>query len=267
MSNAERPPTNRPASGAKPEPLHRALSVQFHPPIKLDRGKGLQFASALSSAMDATAVELEEKGWALSQPLGTHPAGRFTVGVNESALQIESVFPTDSEETFETKAGFILKEFEKFSRPEILLGSGAIIRATLQINGDARDFLAEHVVQFDMARLRPLGRPVHAFGIRLMMPPFQVATNPKAPKKKTAKSRLKTPPKVTSSTEWSADVKAESWIEDPTKLFLEIVANWQTPHQWADDAREDVVSRLATVSNFIQKNFIPFLTSGRTEDS
>jgi hypothetical protein len=257
MSSADRSPSNRPAPNAKPEPLHRAISARFHPPIKLERSKGLQFAGKLSSAIDATGVELLENKWQFAQPLGTHAAGQFTVIVADSNIQIEVVFPSDSEELFETKAGFILREFEKFFSPELLLGSGAIIRATLQIDGDARAFLAEHVTHFDIKGLGPLKRPVYGYGIRLLMPPYKTPAKPqkKAVGKKPAK------PRATEVTEWNADVKAESFIEDYTKLFLEVDGQWQVPHQWKDNTGEEVTGRLATVSKFITTNFIPFLTS------
>jgi hypothetical protein len=262
MSQPEHEPSHRPPDGAEITPLVRALAVQFHPPIKLDKKKGLEFAPKLASAIDPREVSLEESRWLFSQPMGENTAGRFLIGVRESQLSIEAMFPAESEEMFENRARVILKEFSKLFTPEVMLGSSAMIRATLPVDGDARTFLARDITKLEPERLEPLGRPVHLLGIRLFMPPFQYEkrVSPTKPASSASKGKKK-PSKTVSTIDWMVDVKAESMIEDTSKLFLEADARWQPPQEWNDKVCEEIVQRLGIVSNFLKANFIKFLTS------
>jgi hypothetical protein len=263
MDEPKHEPTHRPLPTAEISPLVRAVGVQFHPPIKLDKKKGLEFAPKLSSAIDPREVALEESRWMFSQPMGENTAGRFVVAVREAQLSIEATFPAESEEMFENRARVILNEFKKLFQPELMLASNALMRATLPVDGDARTFLAQYVTQLDPDRLAPLGRPVHLFGIRLFMPPFQFEQTANPPKNASSagKGRKNKPQKTTVSTvDWMVDVKAESMIEDTSKLFLEADARWEPPEEWDEDVSEKIVQRLGVVSGFLKKNFIPFLT-------
>ncbi len=250
MSNADHSPSNRPVDGAKVQTLGHLVGLQFHPAIKLDRKKGLEFAGKLAGHIDPRGVDLSDHLWTFSQPLGSEADGRFQITVQQTQLAMEATRPTDSIELFERRYVLILKEFLGMFKPALLLGSGALIRGTLQIDGDARQFLTENVTRLDTHCLQPLGRPVHLFGIRLFMPPFRVVE-----KTTTQKTRKAVKP----AAEWQIDVKAESLIEDPSKLFLEANAEWQTPRQWDSEAMDDVAGRLEIVSNYLQNNFRKFL--------
>lgn len=260
MSEPEHEPTHRPVPESDLQPLVYALSAQFHPPIKLDRTKGMEFAPKLSSAIDARDVTFEESKWTFSQPMGSIAAGRFSVNVSDTQIAIEASFPSDNEEVFENRSRVIFSEFHKFFRPDLLLSSGALVRATLQIDGDAREFLARYVTKFDKAKLRAMGRPIHLFGIRLFMPPFVLekqTTQKPTPKGKPRKR----PTKTVETTDWMVDVKAESLLDDTSKLFLEADSRWEAPEAWEAKATGRIVDRLGTVSGFLRNNFIRFLTN------
>ncbi|HEV2968670.1 MAG TPA: hypothetical protein VGY55_01700 [Pirellulales bacterium] len=255
MSQAEHEPTNRPAKDAKFDALEYHIAVNFHPELKLIKAKGFEFAGSLSSIIDPSGVQLEEKQWAFSQPHGSRVGGQFQVVVGVSTLAIGVVYPEHNEEWFEYRYHLILKEFYKSYKPQLVMNSTAIIRGTLQVDGDAREFLMTHVTRLDQERLKKLGRPVHLFGIRLFMPPYQrLSDSPKKKKKGVAEAQ----PEVVG---WMVDVKAESLIEDPKKLFLEAKCDWVVPQPWSDRAIKDIESHLAEAANYLKYRLVPFLES------
>lgn len=268
MAQPENEPSHRPLPTAAISPLVRALAVHFHPPIKLDKKRGLEFAPKLASAIDPREVSLEENGWTFSQPMGENTAGQFVIAVRESQLSIEATFPAESEEMFENRARVVLNEFKKLFMPELMLGSSAMIRATLPVDGDARTFLATYVTKLDIDRLAPLGRPVHLFGIRLFMPPYKIekSASPTKPVGAAGGKKKKASKNALPSVDWMVDVKAESMIDDTSKLFLEADARWEPPQQWNDKVSAEIVQRLGVVSDFLKTNFIPFLMSQTTSE-
>ena len=220
MSDAEHEPTHRPVPSTETQPLGYLIGIQFHPPIKLIHSKGLEFAAKLSTHVDVPrGLDLQENQWSFSQPLGTTSRGVFQVVVKESELVLEAAFPSHPLEWFEHRFKFIVEEFRRMFTPGLLLASSAAYRGTLQIDGDARNVL-DHARYQDGTRTisTNLGRPLHLFGIRLLMPPFQ-EQKPAEGKRKKAK--------VVRTVDWVADVKAESLVEDTGKLFLEATGQWQ----------------------------------------
>ncbi len=250
---AEHEPTHRPVPNAEIQPLGYLIGLQFHPPIKLIHAKGLEFAAKLSAHVDAPrGLDLQENQWTFSQPLGASPAGGLRVVVRESQLVLEAAFPTHALEWFEHRYDFILSEFHKMFGPGLLLESSASVRGTLQVDGDARRFLTTYVTKMEGERLSPLGRPLHLFGIRLLLPPFQEQAPPTGKRKKG---------KIVRTVDWVADVKAESLVEDTGKLFLEATGQWPAPRRWDEKATKSVVGQLAVVCGFLKNNLVPFLTA------
>jgi hypothetical protein len=255
MTHGSQEPTHLPTPGAELEVLAYGLQASFHPSIKLERRKGLELAGKLSSALDAREVALGENQWVISQPMGASVNSKFAVTIDESTISIEAALPTDKLEKFDNRAHVILTEFKKMFDPQLLLRSQSMVRATLQIDGDARMFLCSHVTHFDTAKLKPLGRPVHLFGIRFFMPPYEQTSAPPAkPGKSKAKKAAKT------AVDWMIDVKAESLIQDPSKLFLEATAEWQTPRPWDKRIVEHVVQGMDTTLDYLRDNLIPTLS-------
>jgi hypothetical protein len=255
MSQGEQQFTNRPLPDAEIQPLGYLIGLQFHPPIKLIHAKGLEFAAQLSAHVDAPReLELQENQWTFTQPLGDRAAGVFQVAIQESQVIVEAAFPTHPLEWLERRFEFIVSEFRKMFTPGLLLGSRASVRGTLQVDGDARVFLTTHVTMMEKKRLAPLDRPVHLFGIHLVMPPFQLQQQPPAGKKGRKV-------KIIKSADWISEVRVESLLEDSRKLFLETTGQWQTPGKWDEEATKDVVGHLAVVSGFLKGNLVPFLTT------
>jgi hypothetical protein len=258
MSSPEHEPTNYPVSDAKITPLGYILGVQFHGPLKLVRQQGLEFGAKLSAYVDARGVDLQDSSWTFSQPLGDSAAGLFRVTIQEEAITLEARMPTSPLEWFEDRYGFILDEFQKSFKPAFVISSTAKVMATIPVDGDARAFLFEHVANMPPERLNPLGRPLHIFGMRLGMPPFQLQMRPKGGSKKG---------KVI-STEWSVDVKVESLAVDTRQLYLEVTGQWPpNPKAWDGRATKESVARLATVKEYLEKHVLPFLKNNRSNGS
>ncbi len=254
MSQPNHEPSHRPIKDGKEfEPVSYHMAVGFHPGIKLTRKRGLEFAAALSGHFAAKGVQLEDHQWTFSQPLGSRVDSDFRIVVGSGHISLEADFPSDREEVWEHRYALILTEFGKTFRPELCLGSSVVMRAIIPIDGDARSFLSTYVTKFDVRRLQPLGRPVHGFGIRLFMPAFQKMATESQSKGKGKKQQK------TETIDWTVDVKAESLIEDPSKLFIEAQASWQVPRKWGASTVDELVSKLAVVGDFLKSQFIPFL--------
>jgi hypothetical protein len=131
----------------------------------------------------------------------------------------------------------------------------------LQVDGDARVFLMQHVMALDQERMKKLGRPMHCVGLRMFLPPVVLR-----PKKPTGTGKKKGKQAEAKVIDWQVDVKAESLIENPSKLFLEALAEWSGPQKWDKSAPEQIVSRLDLVSEYVKNNFLPFLRSAPEGD-
>jgi hypothetical protein len=254
MSNAEHKSTDRPAEGAELRAQGYILGVQFHQPLKLDRQQGLEFGARLSGHVESRNVDLQDSSWTFSQPLGDSAAGLLQITVQEQSVTLQAQYPTHRLEWFEDRFGFILDEFQKTFKPNFVLSSLAKVIATVQIDGDARNFLFKHVANMQPERFNPLGRPLHIFGFRLVLPPFQLKVPPKGKGK-----RGKLIP-----TEWQADIKVESLGTDIHQLFLDATGQWPpAPREWDNAATRGCTQKLAIVKEYLEKHVIPFLDPTR----
>ena len=256
MSEASPKPTHRPKHDARPKPRGYMLAADFQPPIKLDRKQGCEFAAAISEYLEPHSVEMNENSWVIKQQLGNTAAGTLEITIGQTSVRIVISFPTHPLEWIEHRCMDVLKEFEKTFDPKVILSSTASYMGTMQIDGDARNFLADRLMKFDPAKLGALNRPVHLLGIRLLLPPFKETSDG-------AKGRKKV--KVERVVDWHVDVKAESLIEDPTQLYLEAEAQWPTMTEWKKDTVHSVVSHLKDVSDYLQKDVVGFLQKSSTE--
>lgn len=244
MSSTGGQPTHLPVDPVQLELRGYHLALAFHPQIRLERKKGFEFAVALSDYIDPSSVVAEAHQWRLSQPISGSPNSRLNIIVEQRQLQIGAAFPGLSKEWLEERFSSVVREFREVFKPESILSSAAMVRAVLQVDGDAREFLARHVMKLAPERIDPFGRPIHLVGLRFFFPPFAV--------KRKGKDE-------SSVTPWQVDVKAESLIEDPSKLFLEADGRWPQLMQWSDDGEQQVIQRLEIVSDYLKKNVVSFL--------
>lgn len=244
--------TDRPEVNARILARGYALSVRFHPEIKLDRKRGHQFAAALAEYVNLEKNEFESHKWTFCEPLPGEPTCRFVITVSPNFLRMDIRSQSPSRDWVDTRFEWVLDKFREIFKPQVLLQSEATVRGTLPIDGDARTFLAIHVMGMNPNRVDSFGRPLHLLGLKFFFPPYM--------KKKEGEK-----PQVT---EWHVGVRAESWMEDPSKLFLEAEATWIEAHPWKKKVSTELTERLETVKDYLEKNVMQFLQTspGNDED-
>jgi hypothetical protein len=243
--------TNRPAKGAKFDARGYALSVRFHPEIKLDRKRGHQFAAALADYLNLEKNEFESHKWFFFEPLPGEESSRFIITVRPNFIELDIQLPKTIKELAETRFGTVLSKFQEIFKPQFLLQSEATVRGTLPIDGDARTFLAVHVMGMNPNRVDSFGRPLHLLGLRFFFPPY-IKKKPEGDK-----------PQVTNG---HVGVRAESLMEDPSKLFLEAEATWIEAHPWEEEDVTALSDHLETVKNYLEKNVMQFLQASPGND-
>jgi hypothetical protein len=242
--------SHRPATGAELEPRGYALGANFHPAISLSKG-GYNFAAAISEYLEARSVTLEPNQWTFSQPLGAAAGGLIQLVITPVAIQFDVSFPTHRMDWIANRCQMVLQVFGETFKPKLVLSSIAKVIGTIQIDGDAREFLVRHVSSLDPQRFTILKRPIHAFGIRVFCPPYEKVI------KKGKKETKEIIP-------WHVDIKAESLMDDPTKLYLEADAQWPATAPWGEPKIQEIVGHLKLVGDYLGKDVIEFLQNPAT---
>lgn len=245
----ELPPklTHRLKADETMSPLGYHMRIGFHPEIRLDRKKGPEFSKLLGKIFDPSESKLGSESWEFIEPKGSSPNCFLSVVVEPSNFQFHVSYPEHGKEWYETRFKMLMTSFREFFSPDLVMESSAMIHGLLPVDGDARTFLAGHVTRMGGAKITPFGRPMQLFGLRFFFPPFGRKVKGKGKKMKD------------DLTEWQVDVKIESCLEDPSKVYLQAEAMWPKPTKWDNAAEESILQQLATVSDYIEKNVIEFL--------
>ncbi|MEE8169469.1 MAG: hypothetical protein V3T70_02880, partial [Phycisphaerae bacterium] len=188
-----------------------------------------------SQGFDWTRHEYNNNAWRLSSPQQEgDPRSHLKLSVQPDMVNFEDFFPVAPFDVFLDNLKMVLEMLADVFGPKIVLGSGAVVRLTADIHGqDARIFLGHRCLGLEK-RLNPLGRPVHAVGLKLLLPPVPVKNEPP----------------------WQAELKIESLVEDVRQLFIEVDAKWGTPTAWNID---EVVRRVRVANDFTRKQVLQFL--------
>jgi hypothetical protein len=238
-------PTHRPVPDATLAPLSYNMRVAFAPAIRVEPNKGWEFGKKLSEIMEPSLSDLKGEKWQYQQPIGASPNSFLTVIVQSSEIIMNLTYPPPlmTKGWFEDRFALLLKRFHEVFAPKMVLESSTMINGSLPIDGDARTFLATHVMHINPKKTEVFGRPILLVGLRFFFPPF---------KKKGRKGKEEV-------TNWQVDVKAESLLENPSRLYLEAHGNWPIPVVWSDDACEEIVKQLAVVDEYMSSDVIAFL--------
>jgi len=211
------------------------VGVRYAPQAVLDKQRKQQFQLKASEGFDWRRQEYAEKTWQLAtpQPEGD-PRSLMRFSVQPDGMNFEDLFPTGPLEVFIDNLNLALECVQDVFDPKIVVGTGVVIRLTAQAEGeDARVFLGQRCLHLD-DRLSPLGRPVHAVGLKMLLPPVPGEGKPN----------------------WQAEVKVESLIEDVRQLFIELDARWAGTHQWTSRL---IVERVKTAHQFAMTQLLDFL--------
>lgn len=219
-----------PTAGNEIEWLGYRVSVGFHPPIKITRKGGHEFASKIYSAMEAGSTNVDGPEWVF------HGAGAYdgmSVRVKTNSIIASVVYPQSAQDWYEERFAAIFSIVGRMYDVKMILSSEATANGLLQTSGDAREFLGGNLMFMHPAKLGSFPRPLHILGLRLYFPPNE-------------------------ETEWGVDVRVESWTDDPTKLYLEADAEWDVARAWNSSERS-AASNVQIVTDFMNKNLLQFL--------
>ena len=232
-----REPTHKLIKDDPGVPLGYYLGVQFHPKITLDEKSGYDFAHRLSDYVTTNCCRFESNGWTLSSE-----RKGLTIEVAQENLWLAGENPGGTaKEWYENRYREVLSRFYEKFEPQYALSSRAMIRQLYPIDGDARDFLASHVMNVNPMRFGPLARPIQLLGLKVTFPPFQAELQ-KGEEKKIVEE------------DSQVELRIESWGTDPSKLFVEADSTWVRPNSWAGQQNETLdvlVGRLEQISQYL----------------
>lgn len=246
MASEEPKPTNLPLEGVDLERRASHIAAEVHPRMVLDRKRGYEFAAELAEYIEPSSAKVGTERWLFTSAMEGSPNSRFEVSLSPTRIQIGVDFPTVTQEWVEARVREVLQRFEDFFQPKLLTGSAAMVRATLPIDGDAREFLAQHVMNIDMSRLNQFRRPVHMVGMKLLFPPY---------KTKDGKG----------GEDWLLKVTAESLLDDPSRVYLEADARWSVAGEWNDRTIDTLVQHSVNIYDYMKGSVLGFIAGPRTE--
>jgi hypothetical protein len=185
--------------------------IRFAPPALLDKQHKQQFQIKSSEGFDWRRQEYAEKAWQLASPQSEgDPRSTLKLALNPDMMNFEDYFPTGPIDLFVDNLRLAMESVADVFGPKLIVATGVVVRLTAQSEGgDARLFLGQRCLSLD-ERLNSLGRPVHAVGLKLLLPPLPGKDAP----------------------HWQAELKIESLVEDVRQLFVEVDARWGQPQQW-----------------------------------
>jgi len=209
--------------------------VRFAPQALLDKQHKQEFQQKTSEGFDWRRQEYADKVWHLVSPQTEgDPRSQLKLSLHPDLVNFEDFFPTGPLDLFLDNLKLALECVASVFNPKIIVGSGICIRLTAQAKGeDARVFLGTRCLHLD-DRLGPLGRPVHAVGLKMLLPPLPGKDKPN----------------------WQAEVKIESLVEDIRQLFVEVDARWANPVKWDPQV---VIDRVKTAHEFVTTQVVEFL--------
>ncbi len=211
------------------------VGVRIAPPAALDKQHKQQFQMKASEGFDWRRQEYLESAWHLVSPQSEgDPRSQLKLSISPDLINFEDFFPTSSFELYLDNLKLALEAVASVFSPRLILATGVVVRLTAQSqDNDARLYLGQRCLGLD-DRLGPLARPVHAVGLKLLLPPLAGQDKPN----------------------WQAEVKIESLIEDVRQLFIEVDARWGQPGPWDTQV---VVDRTRTAFEFATTKIVELL--------
>ena len=213
--------------------LHAA--IRFAPAAVLDKEHKQQFQIKCNEGFDWQRQDFGTNAWRLISPQSEgDPRSVMKLSLHPDVVKFEDIFPTGPLDLFFDNMKLALGSVASVFGPRVITGSGIVVRLTAQSeDGDARVFLGQKCLGLE-DQLSALGRPVHAVGLKMLLPPLPGEGKPN----------------------WQAEVKIESLVEDIRQIYIEVDARWATPMQWDPDK---VVDRVRIGHEFAMTQVVAFL--------
>lgn len=211
------------------------VGVRFAPSAALDKHHKQQFQIKASEGFDWRRQEYLQNAWHLVSPQAEgDPRSQLKLSISPDLVNFEDYFPTTSIDLYLDNLKLALETVAGIFGPRLILATGVVVRLTAQsLDNDGRLYLGQRCLHLD-DRLGPLGRPVHAVGLKLLLPPLPGPDKPN----------------------WQAEIKVESLIEDVRQLFIEVDARWGQPGPWDPNI---AVERARTAFEFATTRVVALL--------
>src|SRR5476651_2357318 len=106
-------PTDKPDPNSELTPVGYMLGLTFHPPVKLDRKKGFEFAALLSDFIDPQNAQLTDQSWLFGQQVGDAATGGLQISILPQQIQFNFTELSYALEWVEQRCMAVLRAFEK----------------------------------------------------------------------------------------------------------------------------------------------------------
>lgn len=216
--------------------IFAGVNYIFAPAPVLDNERFLVFQTALAShGLTFEQAQRTEKAWNLIRSKPPLQIQMKLSGPPVGQVLITSDWMEGDLQAWIDDAAIICDAvFEVWPGEKQIVLRDATIRQLYDVGGDAFEYVWEQRLGQQVGQLEFLGRPVSGGGLRLVMPP-----------------NLKASEAV------QAEVKIESFLKDPKKLFVQVTMAWPQP---LPPTKEFVPAKLVDkVSAFANEDVLEFL--------
>lgn len=217
--------------------LHMGINYVVAPPPQIDQRRFLAFQTALlDKGIDYGEAKYTERDISLTR---TEPSLQVRIVIPEARVgQLLIVAPKSGEgiDLFGMQAEEIVEAFGG-TWPDVrqVVASDCTLRYLYQSDQNhAFQEIWEQRLNQSAQLLEVFGAPVSGGGLRLVIAPSPVEANPA-----------------------EVDLKIESFLQDPSKVFLEVQYKW--PQKQPPDSPFDPRARLQEVDRFIDEKVLAFM--------
>ncbi len=207
------------------------LSIDFYPGIKTHRQAGALFSAKLADVIEIERVALESNEWTFG---GGGTCDGIEVVVEKQKISLAVHSPRNVQDFYESRNHLILKAFKSAFSPDYILRSSAMATGLIDVSGDARFYLGGNLMLLHPKKFEAIARPLQILGVRMYFPPGE-------------------------NEDWVVEVRAESWGDEPTKLFVSADADFRDSRDWDDNSNKQAVESMAAITNFMKTRLMTFL--------
>jgi hypothetical protein len=225
-----------------------AITFQVHPkPVLTKIQLAHEFSVGLTKYLNVQNTKTGNSAWNYEASFLGSPECRFNIVIQEEGCSFQLHIPQKmSEEWIEQRFQFAFDTFAKSFEPQLLMGLNINLLGIMDLKGDARRFLVEKVMHMDPSRFSLFERPFVMTGLHFFFPPFK--TIPAGPNDKETE------------TAWTCDVKIESLMADPNKLWLNSIAQWMDGKAWQQCVPSEINDRLGQAIDYLKRCVNQFVT-------
>ncbi|MEA3367603.1 MAG: hypothetical protein U9R68_05760 [Planctomycetota bacterium] len=225
--------------------IHYGLNFLFLPAPGLETQKTLAFQSALAEAgVDLPTANRSQHSLELHRESPSLKVGIKEVGPNIGQLFLLSSWPERNLSVFEKESEAVVVAYERtWDAPKQFVARDATIRCLYACHDcdHAFQFIWEEVLAQQAERTTRFGKPIWGGGLRFVMPPGKDEE-----------------PEPTQT-----EVKIESFLQDPGKLFVQVQMSWPKPTEEYMFAK--CTKLLERVEAYINSDVMAFIGQGGAE--